>query len=238
MTASLDALVSTTLAEVAGAAFRQTGGAANGQSFERRIFRALENIHPWQHCIGPDHFDMALDLVGKSGTHYEFDSALLTHDTLYVVEAKKVNKLTRQHVGIFVYKLFDVLLGSREHYAGIAVKPVMVSAGPLVSPHAWLHAASWGVILVSPQRPTPLEILAALDTLPSSLAVSQLREDCERLVNYLWRPLERLIYPSMPGSVTYNVATDLILELDTTKQLIEEWKRCALRAPVSISRLP
>lgn len=248
----LDVLVSTTLARVAytsssshinsaaGAAGGAVGGAvvgaASGHAFERDVFRALVGIHPWEHCVGPDHFDMALDLVGRSGTHYEFDSALLTQNTLYVVEAKKVGVLTRQHVGIFVHKLLDILLAPRQHIEGTTIKPMLVSAGSHISAAAWLHAISWGVLLISPQRPTPMEIVSTLRTLPSSAAVAALRADCAQLAERLWRPIDRLVFPSKPNSVLYTIATDLILDHDACQALTEEWKQCVLRAPTSVLR--
>jgi hypothetical protein len=236
--APLDVLVSTTLARVARIPSSHAVGAISGQSFEREVFRSLEGIHPWEHCVGPDQFDMALNMVGKSGTHYEFDSALLTHDALYVVEAKKVGVLNRQHVGIFVHKLLDVLLASRSHFEAVAIRPVLVSAGPRISPAAWLHAIAWGVSLVSPQRPTPWEILRSLESLPNSPGVSDLRADCEQLAQSLWRQINRLVYPSKLDSSLYNVATDLILGRDACLHLIEEWEYCVARAPESVSIAP
>lgn len=233
----LDVLVSTTLARVAHAASASHSvGSASGHSFEHDVFQALADIYPWEHCIGPDHFDMALDLVGRSGTHYEFDGAMLTQDTLYVVEAKKVGVLSRQHVGIFIHKLLDILLAPRHHVDGVTIKPMLVSAGPHISSAAWLHAISWGALLISPQRPTPTEILATLATVPASAPASELRMDCEQLTQRLWRPINRLVFPSKPNSVLYTVATDLIFDHDACQLLTEEWKQCVIRAPSSVSK--
>jgi len=90
MASSLELQMCSTLAQVARNSSSLNGGSSSGQSFERNVFRALEESQAWEHCMGPDHFDMALDLVGKTGTHYEFDSAFLSGGTLYVIEVKKV----------------------------------------------------------------------------------------------------------------------------------------------------
>jgi hypothetical protein len=235
MASSIELQMCSTLARVAHASSDLSSGASGGQSFERRVFHALEAAHTWEHCMGPDHFDMTLDLVGKTGTHYEFDGAFLTRSTLYVLESKKVGTLTREHVGIFVHKLLDILLAPRDHYAALTIMPILVSAGPRISPNAWLHAVSWGVLLISPQRPTPLEVLAHLEPLPNSSAVIDLRTECERLARRLWRPIDRVIHPSRPDSLTYYIETDQILERDVCHQLVESWEQCVARAPTSMS---
>lgn len=227
MATQLDILVTTTVARAAHLSAGRDGGSEGGQAFERAVYNALETIHPWEHCAGPDHFDMALDLVGKSGTHYEFDGAFLTHETLYVIEVKKVGLLGRQHIGIFVHKLLDILLAARDHYRAIAIKPILVSAGPKVSAAAWLHAISWGVLLISAQLPTPFEVMTHLEELPAMVNDEVLRGECEHLVQRLWRPLDRLVYPSKPHSLIYHVATDQILERDQSQQLLDAWQRCA-----------
>jgi len=234
MATSLDVLVSTTLAHIACAKSDRGDRAISGQSFERKVFRVLEGIAAWEHCVGPDHFDMALDLVGKTGTHYEFDGAFLAQNTLYVVEAKKVKVLTRQHIGIFVHKLLDILLASHDHFDGIAIMPILVSAGPQISPAAWLHAISWGVLLVSPQRATPQEYLAHFERLPESVAAADLRAECEQLARWLWRPIDHLVYPSQPTSLLYTIATDQILDGDTCRRLLEEWEQCSTRMPTRV----
>jgi hypothetical protein len=231
MATQLDTLMSTTLAGAVGASTETAAGSQGGQAFERAVFTALEAIHPWEHCAGPDHFDMELDLVGKSGTHYEFDGAFLTHETLYVVETKKVGLLGRQHVGIFVHKLLDVLLAMGDTYSAIAIKPILISGGPKVSLAAWLHAISWGVLLVSAQRPTPFAVMAHLESLPRTSDAAELYEECDQLAHRIWRPMDRLVYPSEPHSLIYHIATDRILERDECQQLLDAWQRCVERLP-------
>jgi hypothetical protein len=231
MVTLLDIQVTNAIARVARESSDHAGGVSAGYRFEQEVFRALESVHSWEHCAGPDHFDMALDLVGKSGTHYEFDGAFLSGDTLYVVEAKKVGVLGRQHVGILVQKLLDILLASREHFAGIAIKPVLVSAGPKIDAAAWLHAVSWGILLVSPHRPTPLEILDRFASAIDSPDVADLRGECDELIHLLWRPIDRLVYPSAPRSVIYHIATDKILDKGTCQQVIDLWQQCITRFP-------
>jgi hypothetical protein len=141
--------------------------------------------------------------------------------------------LTREHVGIFVHKLLDILLASREHYQTLSIMPILVSAGPRISDTAWLHAASWGVLLISPQRLTPLEILARLDALPAVSDVINLRADCEQLIQRIWRPINRLVYPPRPNSLVYHIETDQILDRDTSKRMIEFWDACVVRAPTA-----
>src|SRR5215472_13970162 len=104
MVTPLDIRVAGVIAAAASLSSKHRGGPQGGYTFEQQVFRSLEGAHVWEHCAGPDHFDMALDLVGKTGTRYEFDGAFLSGDTLYVIEAKKVGVLGRQHVGIFVQK--------------------------------------------------------------------------------------------------------------------------------------
>jgi hypothetical protein len=110
MVTSLDVCVTAALAVAAKSSSTHNSGTQGGYAFEQEAYRVLESAHTWDHCAGPDHFDMALDLVGKSGTRYEFDGAFLSGNTLYVVEAKKVGVLSRQHIGIFVQKLLDTVL--------------------------------------------------------------------------------------------------------------------------------
>ena len=233
MVTPLDIHVSTTIARVAGASSGHRGGVKAGFLFEQDLFQALEGIHAWEHCAGPDHFDMALDLVGRSGTHYEFDGAFLSDNTLYVVEAKKVGVLGRQHVGILVQKLLDILLAPREHFSGISIKPLLVSAGPKIDDAAWLHAVSWGILLVSSYRPTPLEMLDRLASSSDSADITELRAECEELARLLWRPIDRLVYPSASGSVIYHIATDKILDKGTCQQVIEFWQQCVSRFPTN-----
>jgi hypothetical protein len=233
MATQLDTLVSTTLAGAVRLSAGSGGGSRGGQVFEQAVYGALETLHPWEHCAGPDHFDMALDLVGKSGTHYEFDGAFLTHEALYVVEAKKVGLLGRQHVGIFVHKLLDVLLATDDTYRAIAIKPILITGGPKVSLAAWLHAISWGILLVSAERPTPLEIMAQLESLPQTHDTADLHAECEQLAHRIWRPIDRLVYPSEPHSLIYHIATDRILERDESQQLLNAWQHYVERFPRS-----
>ena len=78
MVTPLDVRVAAALAAVANSSSQHRGGTQGGYAFEQEAYRALESAHTWDHCAGPDHFDMSLDLVGKSGTRYEFDGAFLS----------------------------------------------------------------------------------------------------------------------------------------------------------------
>jgi hypothetical protein len=238
-----DVLVATTLARTAQSYMppgnqpldphhTHHSAAAAGQQFERALFEGLQAAYPWEHCCGPDHFDMALDLTGKTGTHYEFDGAFLTQDNLYIVEAKRVDMLTRAHIGILVQKLFDVFLAPHDHLRGVDIKPVLVSAGAKVSPAAWTHALAWGVLLVTPQRVTPFEILGAIQMRSPRPASRPILSDCERLGKELWRPFNRLLLPAAPQSTLYQVASHRIYDLETCRDLLDLWNDCIVRASV------
>lgn len=230
----LDSAVATRIARTVREENTSQNGSAAGQAFERSLFHGLESIFPWDHCASPDQFDMALDLVGKSGTHYEFDGVFLGNQTLYVIEAKKVGSLTRQHVGVFIYKLLDVLLGTRDYLGPVDVKPILACAGSKISAAAWSHAISWGVLLVAPDRPTPAELLTILPSGSDSVEIQALQSDCEILAHQLWRPINRLVYPSTPDSLIYFVDTNRIYDKSACQRLIELWQQCIDRVPAGI----
>lgn len=240
MVMPVDILVATTLASTAKTSDSPSNqlldidrhASAAGQRFERTLFEELQAAYPWDHCCGPDHFDMALDLIGKTGTHYEFDGAFLTHSSLYILEAKRVGILSRAQIGIFVQKLFDVFLAPHDHLRGVDIKPVLVSAGAKVSPAAWAHAIAWGVLLVTPERVTPFEILGAIQAHSTRSASRSLVADCERLANELWRPFNKLLLPAAAQSTLYQVASQRIYDRETCRDLLDSWNECIVRASV------
>jgi hypothetical protein len=177
---------------------------------------------------------MALDLVGKTGTHYEFDGAFLTQGSLYILEAKRVGILSRAHIGIFVQKRFDVFLAPHDHLRGVDIKPVLVSAGAKVSPAAWAHAIAWGVLLVTPERMTPFEMLGAIQarSTRSASGIGILVTDCERLAKELWRPFNKLLLPAAAQSTLYQVAAQQIYDRETCRDLLDAWNECIVRVSV------
>jgi hypothetical protein len=158
-----DTLVATTLARTARAFSSQGTTVEAGVAFERALYTDLLDTADWRYNSGPDELNMGGLLHSRTGIPYEFDCVLLSSDTLYVIEAKRHARIIRQHISEFVAKLLDVTLGSADQIGAAAVKPVFVSGLPHIDAAAWSSAVSWGVLLITPSRPTPWELLALLN---------------------------------------------------------------------------
>ena len=60
----------------------------------------------------------------------------------------------RQHIGVFVQKIIDILLGFYDDIGHLRIKPILVSASSRVDLAAWRHAVAWGVLLLTLIRAT------------------------------------------------------------------------------------
>jgi hypothetical protein len=225
MFAPLDAQVATSLARAARDFRSGDTGARAGIGFEAHLFQALLDLHSWRHAAGPDQFDIVSRVRSRTGTRYEYDGAFENDDTLYIVEAKHLGKITREHISVFVMKLIDMLLGSADELGRLDVKPVFVSALPQIDAAAWAFAVAWGVLLISPTRLTPFELVAALQGLDASArSAVRLQAECEALVPLLWRPLNRIIVST--GSLRHIVESAAIFEAGRTSQVLDAWREC------------
>jgi hypothetical protein len=218
-----DRLVVTTVAKVAREfSARGTGGEA-GIAFERAVYNAMLRADTWRHHAGPDEFDMGGLLRSRTGIHYEFDSAFLGTDTLYVIEAKRHARITRQHLSEFAAKLLDVVLGSADQIGAFAVKPVFVSGLPHIDANAWHYAVSWGILLISPSRPTPWELL---DLLSVHDAAVHLTAECEALCGQLLRSLTATITLADSHTARFSVAANAIYGAQQVSSVLESWREC------------
>ena len=192
-----DSLVVTTLARTARAFATQDTGAAAGVAFKQALYAGLLDVANWLHTAGPDEFDMGDLLHSRTGIRYEFDCALLSSDALYVIEAKRHARITRQHISEFVSKLLDVSLGSASELSAPDIKPIFVSGLSQIDAAAWQYAVSWGVPIVTPTRPTPWELLALLSSSTHRSAASARRKTSRPRPPIRWaRPdTERLLRP-------------------------------------------
>src|SRR5258708_10081067 len=131
-------------------------------------------------------------LHSRTGIPYEFDCVLLSSDTLYVIEAKRHARITRQHISEFVAKLLDITLGSADQIGAFAIKPVFVSGLPHIDAAAWSYAVSWGVLLITPSRLTPWELLSSLNALTAAGSRTETAQniatDCEEAAARLHPP--------------------------------------------------
>jgi hypothetical protein len=165
----------------------------------------------------------------RTGAHYEYDGAFETDDTLYVIEAKRLTRVTREHISIFVMKLIDMLLGSAEELGHLAVKPVFASALPEIDSAAWAFAASWGVLLLSPAQATPHEIAAKIGEGASlSHSAAQLKAECETIAPLLWRPLNHIL--SGTGSLRFSLDSSGVFNADRVGQILDAWRECRVGA--------
>jgi len=218
-----DRLVVTTLAKVAREFSARGTSAEAGVAFERAVHNVLLHADTWRYHSGPDEFDMGGLLHSRTGIHYEFDSVLLSNDTLYIIEAKRHTRITRQHLSEFAAKLLDVVLGSADQLGAFAVKPVFVSGLPHIDANAWHYAISWGVLLVSPSRPTPWELL---DLLSGHEAAMHLTAECEALCGQLLRSLTATITLADSDAARFNLAANAIYGTQQVSAVLESWREC------------
>jgi hypothetical protein len=224
---ALDRRVATTVA-ASIRKFRTRGtGSQVGQDFEQLVFRDLLDAHDWRYATGPDQFSMGLQLASRTGTAYEFDGVFGTDTTLYVIEAKHLARgsLTREHIGIFLQKLLDTLLGSYYDLTRFAIKPVVVSAQPAIDGAAYRCAIAWGILLVGPERPTPYELLDVAENghLPNR-AAQRLMRDCPPLATRLWRAF--LPRADDGGQVRLVVDAQYVYGADQVAGILDFWGEC------------
>jgi hypothetical protein len=214
----------------------------SGRAFEQALYKDLlyAPAHRWQHASGPGQLDMGLLSTSRTGLRYEFDGVFGADDTLYIVEAKRLRgRLTRELIGIFVQKLLDSVLGSDEAIGHLRIQPVVVSRFPHVDDAAYRLAVAWGILLISPDRPTPFEIIHHIQTHQvSGTAASRLMHDCEILGPDLWRSFNRFVATSGNILRMYSLDPTSIHDAQHTAELIEQWTECGERAlePVMNSR--
>lgn len=229
---NLDVLVASTLARSARAFHSNARGAAAGVEFEQAMYQSLSTTYSWRYATPPDQFNLGLQLATRTGTQYEHDGMVASDETLYTLEAKwYTSPITRQIVGIVVQKLFDTLLGSQVEIGHFRMKSLILAGHSGADAAAFRYAASFGILLITPERPTPHEILDLLrnDTCPGTNARQQLERDCELLAPMLWRPFDQLLRPG-PDASTRTLVADSIFTANQTAQIAELWDECLASA--------
>jgi hypothetical protein len=235
MNHQLDTLVVTTLAQTARSFASQGTGAEAGVAFERALYTDLLDTADWRYNSGPDELNMGGLLHSRTGIPYEFDSVLLSSDTLYVIEAKRHAHITRQHISEFVAKLLDITLGSADQIGAFAIKPVFVSGLPNIDTAAWSYAVSWGVLLITPSRPTPWELLSSFNAAGTQIdSVRHIATDCEEACQELWRPFNTIIKLADPGNERFDLSANAIYNAQRAADVLEFWRECH-RAVVAIT---
>jgi hypothetical protein len=230
MTSSLDISVATTLAKTTRDFQTNRQGPASGHEFEWSLYNAMLDIHSWRHASGPDQFDMGLPISSRTGIRYEFDAVFASTDTLYVIEAKRLSGggLTREHVGVFVQKLLDTLLGSYEEIGHLAVKPVIVSALSNVDDAARCYALAWGILIIAPTDATLFEMLHAIQSQHlTSTAAQDLAHECGLLASRLWRPFNSIFHPAQQSHSTFSVECGDVYDANHVRQLLVQVRECA-----------
>jgi hypothetical protein len=227
MTHQVDAQVATTLARTARTFAFQGSGPDAGLAFEQALYADLLDATNWRYNSGPDELNMGGLLHSQTGLPYEFDGVLLSSDTLYVIEAKRHIHITRQHIGEFVAKLLDVLLGSADEIGSYAIKPVFVSGLPNIDANAWSYAISWGVLVITPSRPTPWELLASLNAMGSPTeSVHHVVADCEEACAQLWRPFNDILALTDIHNKRFDLSANAVYNVQRTTDVLEFWSEC------------
>lgn len=229
MVSASDGLVANTLADTVQA-FQPSllKGAAAGYAFEQALYHAILDAQSWRYATPPDQYDLGLPIHTKTGIRYEHDGMFADNTTLYIVEAKyRERGPTRETVGIFVQKLLDTFLGSYDDIGHLLIKPVLVSGLHSIDAAAWRHAVAWGILLISPDRPTPLAILRATEQ--SSVitpAHEQLTSDCRDLTTRLWRPFNTIVSRRDDSTMDFSLNASNIYGSDKTERILEQWSEC------------
>jgi hypothetical protein len=222
-----DTLIATVLAKTAQGFISDGSSTEAGFAFEKALYGALLHAAEWRYHSGPDEFDMGGMLQSRTGIHYEFDGVLLTSDTLYVVEAKRHARIARQHIGEFVLKLLDVMLGSAREIGAVSLKPVFVSGLSNIDSNAWSYAVSWGVLLVAPSYPTPWELLTMLgEGETQNDATRQLAADCEEVGRHLWRPFNDIMTLADPHTERFDVLAPAVYTAERVTDILQFWTEC------------
>ena len=234
-----DDLVMTTLSKTANTFATQGSNAEAGVEFERALYSDLVGIGDWRHIAGPDEFDLGGLLQSRTGIRYEFDCVVLSADALYVVEAKRHLRITRQHVSEFLSKLLDIVLGSVSEAGVPAIKPIFVSGLSQIDDAAIRYAVSWGVPIIAPSRPTPWDLLTLLrgSTIRTDAARSIIR-DCEATCQYLWRPINATVRVADAASGRFCLSTSDIYDAQRVSDILEFWSDCHRSAEALINAWP
>ena len=155
-----------------------------------------------------------------------------TDTNIYIIEAKhyRSGTITREILGIYVQKLLDIILGSYDDIGHMSIKPVLVSGQNGIDTAASQHAVAWGILLIAPGRPTPFDILYAIQhTQLATPRLQQLAADCERVALHLWRPLNNIIYrerrSNHPNPI-FLIDSSQIYDAQQTTLILEEWNEC------------
>ena len=214
--------------------------AQHGQYFEQAVFRTLLAEGAFTRVGGPDQFDMSLHISSRTGIRYEFDGAFATPQTLYVVEAK--TSIGRGDVGAFTLKLLDVMLGAHAELRRLAVMPVLVCYTDRVTRAARQYAASWGILLVSRNYPTPHELLSIIRAVGASPPLPEsfqdLQSTCLTLSGRLWRPFGAVV-SGPDGANRFTLDASAIYDWQQVGPLLTEWRECvALARSLAIWREP
>src|SRR5690348_2000459 len=227
MASPLDMLAATTLARTARTFHTSARGAAAGLEFERVLYDSVLRAHDWRYATPPDQFDLGLQITTRTGIRYEHDGMVATGDTLYTLEAKWLaGPVTREIVGIVVMKLLDTLIGSYADIGRFAIKPVIIAGNGGADAAAFQYAAAFGVLLITPQRPTPFEMLHIIQSQQPNTPVAQrFQQECEALADELWRPFHDIL-PSRQHALSLTLATERIYDVSRTTHLLEHWDEC------------
>lgn len=222
-----DALLATTLARTVQTFASNKDGVSAGLDFEQAIYIDLLNAADWRQTAGPNEVDMSGLVRSQTGVQYEFDGALLASDALYIIEAKRHRHITRQHISEFVTKLLDITVGSSKEIGSLSIKPVFVSGLPNIDGAVWNYAVSWGVLLISPARPTPWELAALCSSVGLvGEAVRHILEDCRAAGEQLWRPFNAIVSPADVHHQTFNLKAPNIYGAQRTAEILEFWSEC------------
>lgn len=226
----LDMLVATTLAD----ALRQYAPVhGSGAIFEKHIYQAVLNAYPWHFAMGPDQVNMGLPISSRTGTQYEFDGIFEADGSLYLIEAKQFTRsgVKRQHVGIFIQKILDILLGSYDDIGHLTIKPILASAAARVDRSAWRHAVAWGVLLLTPDRVTPFAITYALQKQAANHSNHRaLQQECEALARDLWRPFTKILSAPSSSSLDFRLNAAQVFDAQRITQVLDHWADCEMMA--------
>ncbi len=218
----VNTLARTTHAHVAGGA-----GAKAGLEFEQALYSDLLNVADWKLSAGPDELDMSGLVRSQTGVRYEFDCALLAADALYIIEAKRHARITRQQLGEFITKLLDIALGSADEIASLSIKPVFVSGLPNIDTAAWSYAVSWGVLLIAPSRPTPWELIASIESAQlSDEGKRRVVDDCNAVGDQLWRPFNAIVSLADARDQRFNLSARAIYDARRAAEVLDYWTEC------------
>ncbi len=227
MASPLDVLIATTLARATRTFRTSAHGAAAGLEFERALYDSVLRAHDWRYATPPDQFDLGLQIATRTGIRYEHDGMVATGETLYTLEAKWLaGPVTREIVGIVVMKLLDTLIGSYADMGHFAIKPVIIAGNGGADAAAFQYAAAFGILLITPERPTPFEMLHIIQSQqPSTPVARRFQHECEALADELWRPFGDIL-PSRQHALSLTLAAERIYDANRTAQLLEHWDEC------------